>query len=270
MKCKQTHFLSLLIARDDVLEFEKQVFKLGETLFGLISEALGLSTTYLQELGFMKPMLMGCNYYRPHPWPELFCPNEHADDVFLAIILQNHIGGLQVLHQQSWINVEPVRGALIVNIGKFLQDKMVLWKKFNERGRPLAHGNASPKHDSLCDGLSPAMVHWIRQRSMSWRIDIGLEREPHYSGNDLGSHGWKQPYNGCAKKLATNGKLKAVVHRVLAKRAGPRISLASFFHHLPAPKIDLHRMKGLICSEKPAKSNAQELIADEEPANCNA
>ncbi|KAK9993490.1 hypothetical protein SO802_023193 [Lithocarpus litseifolius] len=36
-------------------------------------------------------------------------------------ILQDHIGGLQVLHQNQWVDVPPVDGALIANIGDFMQ-----------------------------------------------------------------------------------------------------------------------------------------------------
>ncbi|ONI26626.1 hypothetical protein PRUPE_1G035600 [Prunus persica] len=41
--------------------------------------------------------------------------------IFLQKLLQDHIGGLQVLHQNKWIDVLPVPGALVVNIGDLLQ-----------------------------------------------------------------------------------------------------------------------------------------------------
>ncbi|WJX52734.1 hypothetical protein P8452_38812 [Trifolium repens] len=33
----------------------------------------------------------------------------------------NHIGGLQILHRDKWIDVRPIPGALVVNIGDVLQ-----------------------------------------------------------------------------------------------------------------------------------------------------
>lgn len=47
--------------------------------------------------------------------------SQHADGNFITILLQDQIGGLQVLHENQWIDVPPMRGALIVNIGNLLQ-----------------------------------------------------------------------------------------------------------------------------------------------------
>ncbi|OAY83023.1 1-aminocyclopropane-1-carboxylate oxidase [Ananas comosus] len=40
---------------------------------------------------------------------------------FLTVLLQDEIGGLQVLHQGRWVDVSPIPGALVVNIGDLLQ-----------------------------------------------------------------------------------------------------------------------------------------------------
>jgi isopenicillin N synthase-like dioxygenase len=37
------------------------------------------------------------------------------------VLLQDHIGGLQVLHENTWVDVSPVPGALVINIGDLLQ-----------------------------------------------------------------------------------------------------------------------------------------------------
>jgi isopenicillin N synthase-like dioxygenase len=37
------------------------------------------------------------------------------------MLLQDQIGGLQVLHENTWVDVSPVRGALVINIGDLLQ-----------------------------------------------------------------------------------------------------------------------------------------------------
>ncbi|KAE8734135.1 putative 2-oxoglutarate (2OG) and Fe(II)-dependent oxygenase superfamily protein [Hibiscus syriacus] len=40
--------------------------------------------------------------------------SKHADNSFLTVLLQDHIGGLQVLHENQWIDVPPVPGALVL------------------------------------------------------------------------------------------------------------------------------------------------------------
>ncbi|CAI0420658.1 unnamed protein product [Linum tenue] len=39
----------------------------------------------------------------------------------LRCCYKNHVGGLQVLHQNQWVDVPPLPGALVVNIGDLLQ-----------------------------------------------------------------------------------------------------------------------------------------------------
>lgn len=62
------------------------------------------------------------HYYPRCPQPELtFGTTPHADNDFFTVLLQDHVGGLQVLHRDQWIDVPPTPGALVVNIGDLLQ-----------------------------------------------------------------------------------------------------------------------------------------------------
>lgn len=95
---------------------------LGSTLFELLSEALGLSPTYLADIECNKGQILLCHYYPPCPEPELAIgTSQHSDSGFLTVLLQDHIGGLQILHDGEWVDVVPIPGALVVNIGDLLQ-----------------------------------------------------------------------------------------------------------------------------------------------------
>ncbi|KAL2892330.1 1-aminocyclopropane-1-carboxylate oxidase-like protein 12 [Bienertia sinuspersici] len=62
-----------------------------------------------------------------HYYP--YCPEpnktvgiaSHTDPGVLTVLLQDQVGGLQVKHDGKWVNVKPVHGALVINVGDLLQ-----------------------------------------------------------------------------------------------------------------------------------------------------
>ncbi|XP_062109293.1 1-aminocyclopropane-1-carboxylate oxidase homolog 3-like [Humulus lupulus] len=110
------------VCRDILVEYSKQVMKVGVFLFELISEALGLNPNHLNEMDCAEGLSLSCHYCPPCPQPELtMSVAKHADIDFLTVLLQDDIGGLQVLNDSKWIDVSPRSGALVVNIGDILQ-----------------------------------------------------------------------------------------------------------------------------------------------------
>ncbi|KAE8664698.1 1-aminocyclopropane-1-carboxylate oxidase-like protein 1 [Hibiscus syriacus] len=108
--------------RDILLEYSKHVKSFGEVIFGLLSEALGLDPDHLKDIGCSEGHTFGCQYYPACPEPDRTLGHvRHHDPDFLTILLQDQIGGLQVLHKHHWIDVPPMEDALIVNIGDLLQ-----------------------------------------------------------------------------------------------------------------------------------------------------
>jgi len=108
--------------REIMLEYSKRMMKLGELIFELLSEALGLKPNHLKELNCAKSLSLLSHYYPPCPEPDrTFGISSHTDISFITILLQDHIGGLQVLHDGYWIDVPPNPEALIVNLGDLLQ-----------------------------------------------------------------------------------------------------------------------------------------------------
>ncbi|PON33327.1 Oxoglutarate/iron-dependent dioxygenase [Parasponia andersonii] len=111
-----------LVCRDILTEYSKQVMKLGILLFELMSEALGLNPNHLYDMNCAEGLNVLCHYYPPCPQPQLTMGvSRHADIDFLTVLLQDHIGGLQVLIDNKWVDVSPLSGALVVNIGDLLQ-----------------------------------------------------------------------------------------------------------------------------------------------------
>ncbi|RID40352.1 hypothetical protein BRARA_J00405 [Brassica rapa] len=91
------------ICRDVMLEYSKQVVSLGEFLFELLSEALGLNPNHLKDIDCSKGLRMLCHYYPPCPQPDLTLgASKHSDSSFLTVLLSNQIEGLQVLREGYW------------------------------------------------------------------------------------------------------------------------------------------------------------------------
>lgn len=104
------------------MEYSKQAVTLGEFLFELLSEALGLKPNHLKDMDCSKGVRMLCHYYPPCPEPDLTLgASQHSDSSFLTVLLPDQIEGLQVHRQGYWFDVPPVPGALIINIGDLLQ-----------------------------------------------------------------------------------------------------------------------------------------------------
>lgn len=131
--------------RDTMMAYLHACETLGLQLLGALCEGLGADADTLRphfdpvHTGFIR-----LNYY---PLDDPLAPDEastvtdlgdmalhhHTDAGALTILLQDDVGGLQVLSDDAWHDVPPVPGAFVINVA----DMMQIWS--NDRYRAALH-----------------------------------------------------------------------------------------------------------------------------------
>lgn len=108
--------------RKENAEYIRKIGDLASILLSAISESLGLPSEYINEVYGEYSQYMAYNFYPACPNPEqtLGLPG-HSDPGGLTLLMQDDVGGLQVLHEDHWVVVRPVPNTLVINLGDQLQ-----------------------------------------------------------------------------------------------------------------------------------------------------
>ncbi|CAO2834986.1 unnamed protein product [Amaranthus hypochondriacus] len=110
------------VCRNEIIEWNKEATQLAEKLMGYFSLGLGVKEDKLKELSCGEGRVMVGHYYPYCPEPnKTIGIASHTDPGILTVLLQDQVGGLQVKYDDKWVNVKPVHGALVINVGDLLQ-----------------------------------------------------------------------------------------------------------------------------------------------------
>ncbi|KAI4367178.1 hypothetical protein MLD38_022944 [Melastoma candidum] len=99
-------------------EYCEKMHVMGKVLLEGISESLGLDTEHINKMMDIESsqQLWAANRYPPCPDPEsVMGIPAHTDYGLLTFLTQHGTDGLEIFHQDKWVEVHPIKGAILVN-----------------------------------------------------------------------------------------------------------------------------------------------------------
>jgi isopenicillin N synthase-like dioxygenase len=108
------------------MAYYSAVYDLSKQLFAILARSLKLSETFFED--FLQDEVSLARHLHYPPTPSMTTARgvgAHTDFRAMTRLWQDTVSGLQIFHPktQSWIDVTPIPGAYVVNLG----DMMQLW-----------------------------------------------------------------------------------------------------------------------------------------------
>lgn len=117
--------------REIALEYLKASISTVRKILEVLMEKLGVTLDESRIDGLVGLKMVNMNFYPTCPNPDLTVGvGRHSDMGTLTVLLQDGIGGLYVKMEEDiqdvgkkgeWVEIPPIPGALVINIGDTLQ-----------------------------------------------------------------------------------------------------------------------------------------------------
>ena len=110
--------------REAVLDYMGALTRLSHQLMSLVGRGLGAGDDYFIHRYTAAPTLLFriFNYpSSPQPSADSRGVGEHTDYGLLTLLYQDEVGGLQVKHSSSWLDVPFIPGSFVINLGDMLE-----------------------------------------------------------------------------------------------------------------------------------------------------
>lgn len=109
---------------DTIENYSREIRKLCKKLLGFIALSLGLESDVFEEMFGAAVQAVRMNYYPACPRPDLVLGlSPHSDGSALTVLQQGKGSsvGLQILKDNTWVPVQPIPNALVINIGDTIE-----------------------------------------------------------------------------------------------------------------------------------------------------
>ncbi|KAF0890772.1 hypothetical protein E2562_004261 [Oryza meyeriana var. granulata] len=116
----------------------------GVLIQEILNECMGLPPGFLKEYNGDRSFdFMAALRYFPATAEENNGISEHQDGNCITFVLQDGVGGLEVLKDGAWVPADPVEGSIVVNLGDVIQ---VLTNKMKSATHRVVRKPAAHRH----------------------------------------------------------------------------------------------------------------------------